>query len=70
MPCQPFRLPGDLREDLLGHILSGVNVAVHQPQGCGINQIYMPPGQFGKGSLRPLRGIPAEQLGVFVHYIS
>ena len=67
MPGQPFRLPGHFRENLLGDILGGMHVAVYQPQGGGIDQVHMPPGQFGEGGLRPVGGIAAYQFGIFSH---
>ena len=59
VPGQSFRLAGDLGKNLLRHILGGVDVAVHQTQRGGIDQVHMPLGQFGKGGLRMLRGIAA-----------
>ena len=59
MPGQPFRLPGDLGEDLLRHVLGGVQVAVHQPQRGGMDEVHVPPGQFGEGGLRLFGGVAA-----------
>jgi hypothetical protein len=67
MPGQPFRLSGDFRENLLGDILGGVHVAVYQPQGGGIDQVHMPPGQLGESGLRPVGGIAVYQFGIFSH---
>ena len=59
VPGQTLRLPRSFREDLLCHVLRRVNVTVHQPQRGRIDQVHMPPSQFGKSHFRLCRGILA-----------
>jgi hypothetical protein len=54
------RMASEGDEDGLGHILGGLLVADHA-QGGGINEIDVSADQIGKGGLRPVFGVIAQE---------
>ena len=57
-------LPGVLRqryEHRLRHVLGQVRIANHAHRG-GMDQVNMPPHEFGKRRLRPASGVIAQKL--------
>ncbi len=60
-------LAREIREDRLRHILREMRVAIHLPQRRRIDQVHVPPHQFGKGILRICFGIPAKQFTIGCH---
>lgn len=62
-------LPGEIGENSLGHVLRQVCIAADLAQGRGVDQIEMPPHQFGEGVLRVCGGVAAEEGGVVQHRV-
>ena len=50
----------------LRHVLREVRIAADLPQRDRVNQIEMPPHEFGEGRLGFFLGVAAEQFGVLV----
>jgi hypothetical protein len=61
------RLAGKVAENGLGNVLRQVNVNVDLQQDRGIDQIEVPPNQFGKRVFRPSLGIAAKQITIARH---
>ena len=60
-------LAREVGENRLGHVLRQVRVAVDLPQRRGIDQVDVPPHQFGKGLFGFGPGVAAEQFGIGRH---
>lgn len=55
------------RKNNLRHIVREVRITTDLPERCGINQINMPPHNFGKCILGICRGIAPEQFAMGRH---
>jgi len=66
---QPFRLPAASAKTVASHP-ARQDIATHDAQCSGVDEVYMPPGQFREGGLGLLNGVAAQQFSVFSHRIS
>jgi len=55
MLAEALRLPGEFSEDLLRHVLGAMDVAACQSQRGGIDEIHVPPNQFGESGFPTAR---------------
>jgi hypothetical protein len=49
---EALSLPGKFGKNLLSHIFGAMRVTAYQTKRGRINQVHMPPNQFGKGGFR------------------
>jgi hypothetical protein len=47
-----------------------MSIAIHQPQGGRIDQVHVPPDQFGESGFRMFNGVTAQQFSIFAHHVS
>src|SRR5262245_64986925 len=64
------RLPCEIGENQLSHVLCQMCVAARSSQRGGINEIHMTGDQFAEGGIGTVSNVPAQELSVVEHRCS